>query len=340
MAIRLKDIAQDLNVSVITVSKALRGGTDISEATRQRVLKRVKELDYQPNMTARSLATGQSRIVGLIVPELLNPFFNELAKSVGSVLRENAYGLIIACSEESSEIERSEIRMMLARGVDALLLASCQPSLKRLRNLPELTIPLVLIDRPFHHLGANFVGTDDCRGGQLATEHLIQLGRTRIAYIGSPDLGPEADRYRGFRTALKTHNIKVHRDLVVPSTAADKAADQAGYDIMSSLLKRGRQKPDAVFCHNDVIALGAMRATLDAGLEIPKNIAFVGFDNVRHSKYLQIPLTSIDQCTLKLGSAAANLTLDLVTGKVKGPRNVTLAPTLVVRESSVGRVAR
>ncbi len=130
MAIRLKDIARDLNVSVITVSKALRGNTDISDATRQRVLRRMKELDYQPNMMARSLATGQSFFLGLIVPDLLNPFMAELARSLAVALRQQSYGLIVASSEESPEIEQSEIRMMLARGVDALLLASCQPLLQ------------------------------------------------------------------------------------------------------------------------------------------------------------------------------------------------------------------
>jgi LacI family transcriptional regulator len=116
MAIRLKDIARELNVSIMTVSKVLRGNTDISDATRQRVLSRMKELDYQPNMIARSLATGQSSIVGLIVPDLLNPFFAELAKSLGSALRQQSYGLILSSSEENPEVEQGEIRMMLARG--------------------------------------------------------------------------------------------------------------------------------------------------------------------------------------------------------------------------------
>ena len=339
MAVRLKDIARDLNVSVITVSKAIRGATDISYATRERVLKRVKEVNYQPNMTARSLATGQSRIIGLIVPDLLNPFFNELAKSLGSTLRANAYELIIASSEDNEAIERSDIRMMLARGVDGLLLASCQASLEAFKNICERNTSLVLIDRPYPELRANFVGTDDCVGGQMATEHLIDLGCRRIAYLGSPDLGPLAERYRGFRKALTKHGIKLHQDLVLPATIAEEAADQTGYNLMQTLLKR-RHLLDGVFCHNDVIAIGAMRATLDAGLFIPKDIKFVGFDNVRYSKYLQIPLTSIDQSTLQLGSTAAGMILDLVSGKQTGVRNITLAPTLVVRESSVGPTPR
>jgi len=335
MAIRLKDIARDLNVSVITVSKALRGNTDISEAMRQRVLARMKELDYQPNMTARGLATGHSFIVGLIVPDLLNPFFTELAKSLGGALRSQSYGLILASSEDDPEIEKSEIRMMLARGVDALLIASCQEKLEGFMTVHNQGTPFVLLDRPFPHLRANFVGTDDYSGGKLATEHLIQLGRKRLAYIGSPDLSPAADRFRGFRFALRDYDIELREDLILSRPDEEVPADNAGYEMMRTLLKR-KSKPNGVFCHNDVVAIGAMKATLDAGLSIPRDVAFVGFDNVKYSKYLQIPLTSVDQSTQHLGETAALLALDLIAKKVDKPRTILLAPTLVVRESTVG----
>jgi len=335
MAIRLKDIARELNVSVITVSKALRGNTDISEATRQRILTRVKELDYQPNMTARGLATGHSYIVGLIVPDLLNPFFTELAKSLGGALRNQSYGLILASSEDDPEVEKSEIRMMLARGVDALLIASCQQMLEGFMNVHNQGTPFVLLDRPFPHLRANFVGTDDFAGGKLATEHLIQLGRRRLAYIGSPDLSPAADRYRGFRVALRDNDIELRKDLVLSLPNEEGTGDNMGYEMMRTLLKR-QSRPNGVFCHNDVVAIGAMKATLDASLSIPGDIAFVGFDNVKYSKYLQIPLTSVDQSTQQLGQTAAQLALDLIAKKAGKPKTILLAPTLVVRESTIG----
>jgi LacI family transcriptional regulator len=337
MAIRLKDIARDLNVSVITVSKALRGNTDISDATRQRVLARMKELDYQPNLTARGLATGRSYIVGLIVPDLLNPFFTELAKSLGSALRDQSYGLILASSEDDPEVEKSEIRMMLARGVDALLIASCQEVLEGFMSVHNQGTPFVLLDRPFPHLRANFVGTDDFYGGKLATEHLIQLGRRRLAYIGSPDLSPAADRFRGFRFALRDNDIELREDLILSSPKVETSADDAGYEMMRTLLRR-KSRPNGVFCHNDVVAIGAMKATLDGGLRIPGDIAFVGFDNVKYSKYLQIPLTSVDQSTELLGKTAAKLALDLVMKKVDKPKTILLAPSLMVRESTVGAV--
>ena len=339
MAIRLKDIARDLNVSIITVSKALRGNTDISEATRQRVLARMKELDYQPNMTARGLATGRSYIVGLIVPDLLNPFFAGLAKSLGAALRDQSYGLILASSENEPEVEKSEIRMMLARGVDALLIASCQEMLEGFMSVHNQATPFVLIDRPFPHLRANFVGTDDFSGGKLATEHLIKLGRRRLAYIGSPDLSPAADRFRGFRSALRENDIDMRENFVLPIPNPERPLDNAGYEMMGTLLKR-KSRPNGVFCHNDVVAIGAMKATLDEGLKVPRDIAFVGFDNVNYSKYLQIPLTSVDQSTKQLGETAAQLALDLIAKKVAKPKTILLVPTLVVRESTMGVAPR
>jgi LacI family transcriptional regulator len=338
MAIRLKDIARELNVGVITVSKALRDDSDISDATRQRILLRMKELDYQPNMTARGLATGRSFSVGLIVPDLLNPFFAELAKSLSVALRKQSYGLILASSEDDPEIEQSEIRMMLSRGADALLIASCQAILEGFYNVHNQGTPFVLLDRPFPHLHANFVGTDDCAGGKMAAEHLIELGRKRLAYIGSPDLGPADDRFRGFRNALRDHDIELRNDFILASAGLEEAGDSAGYGLMQLLLN-GRPRPNGVFCHNDTFAIGAMKATLNAGLSIPRDIAFVGFDNARFSKYLQIPLTSIDQSTKRLGEEAAQLALDLMTKKVKKPKTILLAPTLVVRESTIGKTS-
>ncbi len=335
MAIRLKDIARDLDVSIITVSKAIRGAKDISEKTRQRVLKRIEELDYQPNLAARSLATGRSSLIGLIVPNLLNPFFAELATSLGRSLRRESYDLIIASSGGDPEVEKSEIHMMLGRSVDALLIASCQLRLEKFLSIHNQETPFALLDRPFPHLRANFIGTDDCLGGKLATEHLIQLGRRQLAYIGSPDLGPAADRFRGFRIALRDHDIDLQEDFVLRSPDNEEPGDNIGYKLMKALLRRKR-RPNGVFCHNDVVAIGAIKATLDAGLSIPRDIAFVGYDNVKYSRFLQIPLTSVDQATDQLGEAAAKFALNLATKKIDKPKEILLAPKLVVRESTVG----
>src|SRR5450432_3913260 len=215
MAVRLKDIARDLGVSVVTVSKVLRGNADIGEATRRRVLKRLKELNYQPNMLARGLASGRTYTVGLVVPDLVHPFFAEFAKSLSGVLRTGNRALILASSEEDTEVERQEIRTLLNRGVDVLMIASCQANLRNFYELGDERTPYILFDRNFPHLAAHFVGSDDVLVGEMATNHLIEIGRKRIAHIGGRNSSPSFDRLRGYRNALAAAGLPVAENLIL-----------------------------------------------------------------------------------------------------------------------------
>jgi len=334
MAIRLKDIARDLGVSTVTVSKVLREADDISEKTRQRVLKKMAELNYQPNMLARGLASGKSFTIGLVVPDLLHPFFAEFAKSLSGILRQNHYGLILTSSEDNPLVEQSEIRTMLARGVDAMLIASCQPTLQGFYGVENQKTPFILVDRNFPHLRANFVGTDDFQAGLIATQHLIAIGKQKIAYIGGPELSPGYDRLLGYNTALAQSGIQRDESYVLMSPRVEETGEAAGHHEMSKLLRLNR-RPDAVFCYNDLIAIGAIQSTLEAGLSVPEDIAFVGCGNVRYSDYLRIPLTSIDQSTSVLGERVGNLALQLIREGGCTTQNIRIAPTLVVRNSSV-----
>lgn len=332
--VRLKDIARDLGVSLMTVSKALRGAEDISEKTRQRVLKRMAELNYRPNMLARGLASGKTNIVGLVVPDLLHPFFAEFAKSLNGVLRLHQYGLILASSEEDPEIEQQEIRTVLARGVDALLIASSQTALRGFYGVEDQRTPFILIDRDFPRLRASFVGTDDCRAGLLATQHLLETGRRRIAHIAGPELSPGIDRLRGYKSALAAAHRRIPPGYVIANARVEEKGEIAGHTGMRELLRR-RPRPDAVFCYNDLTAIGAMQAAVEAGLSIPEDIAFVGCGNVRYSEFLRIPLSSIDQATGQLGECAGNLALELIRDPARSPQHISLEPRLVVRNSSV-----
>jgi LacI family transcriptional regulator len=338
MTVRLKDIARDLGVSLITVSKALRGKDDISEKTRRRVLKRTAELNYRPNMLARGLASGKTFIVGLIVPDLLHPFFAEFAKSLNGLLRAHNYGLILTSSEEDPELEQQEIRTVLARGIDALLIASCQPKLRGFYGVEDQRTPFILIDRDFPHLGAHFVGTDDYAAGLMATRHLFSVGKRRIAHIAGPQLSPGADRLRGYKDALKESGIAVRQSYIVSNLRVEEMGEQVGYQGMRKLLQ-AKPGPDAVFCYNDLTAIGGMHAVLEAGLSIPRDIAFVGCGNVRYSDYLRVPLSSIDQSTRQLGEQAGKLALSLIGKPAATPRHVLVEPKLVIRASSVASVA-
>lgn len=338
MAVRMKDIARDLGVSVVTVSKVLRGNADVGEVTRKRVLKRMKELNYQPNMMARGLASGRTYAVGLVVPDLVHPFFAEFAKSLGGELRKSNRALILASSEEDSDIERQEIRTLLNRGVDVLMIASCQANLRNFYELGQNQTPYILFDRNFPHLAANFIGSDDVLVGSMATQHLIDLGRTRIAHIGGRNSSPSLDRLRGYRDTLYAAGIPQRDDYVVSCEKVEESGDRVGYALMQDVLKL-TPRPDAVFCYNDLTAVGAIDATLKAGLRVPEDIAFIGCGNLRYANYLRVPLSSIDHGTQELGQVAGELALELATHPDQEPRTILLPPALVARASTVGVAA-
>jgi LacI family transcriptional regulator len=335
MAVRLKDIARDLGVSVVTVSKVLRGNSDISEATRRRVLKRMKDLNYQPNMMARGLASGRTYTVGLVVPDLVHPFFAEFAKSLSGVLRTNKRALILASSEEDPDVERQEIRTLLSRGVDVLIIASCQANLRNFYELGDVRTPYILFDRNFPHLAAHFVGSDDVKVGEMATRHLIEIGRKRIAHIGGKNTSPSFDRLRGYRNALAEGRFAASENYIIVRERMEESGDMVGFQAMQELLKLN-PRPDAVFCYNDLTAIGAIEATFQAGLRVPEDIAVIGCGNLRYANYLRVPLSSIDHGTAELGRIAGEFALELSAKPEQDPKSIFMTSTLVVRKSTGG----
>jgi LacI family transcriptional regulator len=315
MAIRLQDIADDLGLSKVTISKVLRGSPDIGEATRERVKQRMRELNYQPNYQARALAGGKTYSIGLIVPDLVHPFFAEVAKGLSSVMRESGRVVLLGSSEEDPAIEQQQIRAFLQRGVDALLLASCQPSLEELGEKP---LPCVLVDRNFPEKKLHFIG----------------IGRKRIAHIASDAASTGRERLRAFRTTLQSHHLRVPEKFIITRERFEETGDRAGYQAMRQLLAE-KKPPDAVFCYNDLSAIGAMAAAMDAGLRIPHDIAFVGCGNFRYANYLRVPLTSIDQSAQSMGATAGKLALELIANTASGKKKILLEPSLIVRDSSV-----
>ena len=330
----MKDIARDLGVSVVTVSKVLRNHSDIGEQTRKRILQRMKEVNYQPNPAARTLVSGRTNLVGLIVPDLIYPFFAQVAKGISAKLRAQDYSLIISSSEDDPNMERREIDQMLARRVDALILASVQSSAESLNKMQDRGIPCVLLDRKLPGVSANFVGIDDVNAGMIATNHLIEIGCKTIAHIGGSDVSTALDRQSGYSIALAQGGLGLPPEYIVKYGHGDDAGDATGYNSMKQLLQL-KPRPDGVFCCNDPIAMGALRAILDAGLQIPKDVAVIGCGNVHYDDLLKVPLTSIDQDSNGLGTSAAKLALSIIKQESKStPKNVLLESKLIVRASS------
>ncbi|HEV2327050.1 MAG TPA: LacI family DNA-binding transcriptional regulator [Terracidiphilus sp.] len=338
MATTLRDIARDLSVSVITVSKVLRNHPDISEGTRKRVLKRVKELDYQPNYAARALITGRTFTIGLVVPDLLHPFFASVAKAISKEIQAKGYSLFISSSDEEPELEQKEIHHLLARRVDVMIIASVQHTMQNLRTIATHKIPYILLDRNFTGSASNFVGVDDQAVGHLATSHLIEQGCERIAHIQGPEVSTAMGRLEGYKKALAVHHMTPAAGFVVPiGPSGDHRGEEAGYEAARRLLSI-RKRPDGVFCFNDPVALGAMRAILEAGLRIPEDIAVVGCGNLSYSDFLRVPLSSVDQGSARIGRAAAIMALKLAQNRVKpAAKTELIEPIIVVRASSLRR---
>lgn len=340
MATTLKDIARDLGLSAITVSKVLRNHPDISEGTRKRVLERARELEYQPNYAARALITGRTYIVGLVVPDLLHPFFASVAKAISKEIQKRGYSLLISSSDEEAELEQKEIQQLLARRVDVMIVASVQHSVQNLRWLVNQNVPYVLLDRKMADLTSNFVGVDDQAVGYLATSHLIEQGCVRIAHIQGPEVSTANGRLEGYRKALEAHRMAPAAGYVVPiGSSGDHRGEEAGYEAGRYLLSR-HDPPDGIFCFNDPVALGAMRAILEAGLGIPEDVAVVGCGNLSYSDFLRVPLSSVDQGNAQIGKTAALLALKLAEGRTEpGPETELIEPHIVVRASSLRRLS-
>ncbi|MGD0301343.1 MAG: LacI family DNA-binding transcriptional regulator [Bryobacteraceae bacterium] len=332
MPVRMKDVARDLNVSVVTVSKALRDQSDISTATKKRILKRAQELNYQPNWIARSLVSGRTHTIGLVVPDLMYSFFAEVARGLSIRVRPFGYQVVISISEENPTLECEEVKLLLARRVDGLVLASAQPDVacpELFQAIEECKVPYVLIDRKIMGLKANYVGVDDEKVGRMATEHLISCGCRHIAHIGGPKVSTALGRLEGYRKALAQHGLSAPPACVLKGGSED----DGGYQAMRRLLTL-KQKPDGVFCFNDPVAAGAVKAILEAGLKVPQDIAVVGVGNVHYSDQLRVPLSTVDQNSSQVGQSAAQLLLHLIEKRSRGTRTVLLQPHLVVRESS------
>ena len=338
----MRRIAEDLGVSVTTVSKVLNGQADIGSATRARVLARVAELGYQPNAVARSLPLRRTLTLGIVIPDLMHSFFVEVVAGIEAVVNKRGYGLLLCNSEEDPRKERSELQLLAQRRVDGIVLASTGASANAdlLHRLTAGGVGLVMIDRDEHpDVRCDRVLTDDEEVGRLATAHLVAQGRRAIAHIAGPPTVHAKRRAAGYRRALRAAGLPARADLVV--RGGFKEAD--GCRAMTRLLA-SRRRPDAVFAVNDPAAIGALKAIWDAGLRVPEDVAVAGAGDIAHGDLLRVPLTTVTWSRRDLGQRAAELLLEqLDSGVSNRPKRVVITPRLIVRVSSgagVGTGAR
>lgn len=328
MPISIKDIARQAGVSHSTVSRALRNHPAISEATRQRIAALARELGYAPSAVARGLRTSRTQVVGLVVTHLADPFFTEVVHAIEEVAMGAGYSLFLATSNADPEREMAVVRGFRERRVDGVLVGASRVGERYLGLLAESEVPIVLINNQHDGSFAFSVSNDDRYGATRVTEHLIGLGHRRIAYLGNHRGGQaDLDRIEGYRDALDAAGIPFDPTLVIHGPNGRPPGGEEGVQPLLTLTPR----PTALFCYNDMMAIGALHALKGAGWRIPAELSVAGFDDVQLAAYSDPPLTTLAQPKAELGRRAMQMMLGLLGGEAG--ENTLLRGELRVRQS-------
>jgi len=326
----IRDVAERAGVSTTTVSHVLNRTRKVDPHTAARVEAAVNELGYRPNALARSMRRGRTHTVGIVIPDIANPFFGDLARSLEDHMFEAGYSAIICNSDGEEDKEARYLDVLLSKKVDGLLLiAASQPS-ERLVHLVESGPPTIVIDRELGDLPVSHVLVENHRGGYLAGRHLLELGHRDIGVIAGPGgLGTSARRLEGFRQALDEAGVEQGEGRVLVGDF--RAA--SGRAAMDGWLQRGAP-PTAIFAENDLMAIGALSAAHAADIDVPTELSVVGFDGIAFGADVTPPLTTVTQSVNDVATAAVELLFERLRGTPTEPRLVELPVSLTLRGSS------
>jgi LacI family transcriptional regulator len=326
----MRDVAEEANVSITTVSHVINGTRFVSEELSNRVQKAMKKLNYRPNILARGLRVGKTNTIGLIVPDNSNPFFAEIARVVEDVGFDSGYSVILCNSDGDLDKELSYIDVLLAKQVDGVIFIASSSQTEHLSLLIRNDLPMVVADRESPNLDVDCVLVDNFRGGYEATRYLLELGHRRIGCIAGPsDLTPSAERVGGYRQALSEFGVPVDEELIVRGDFHFEGGKKAMHKLISL-----PNRPSAVFVCNDVMAIGAMGIARSAGLKIPDELSIVGFDNIIHSSVTWPPLTTVAQPIEDLAQMSTELLLQTISGsRGAEKKRIVLETELVIRDS-------
>jgi LacI family transcriptional regulator, galactose operon repressor len=328
----IKDVARAAGVSITTVSHVINDTRFVSDELRERVQAAMEELGYRPNILARSLRRGETKTIGLVVPDNSNPFFAEMARTVEDLGFATGYSVILCNSDDNLAKEAAYLEVLITKQVDGVVFIASGSSQEHLVELSQQGIPYVVVDREIDGAWADIVLVNNELGGYVATRHLIKLGHRRIACITGPSqLTPSADRVRGYRRALREFQIAEDEELVVPG---DFRA-QGGEAALERLLAVS-PPPSAVLACNDMMAIGVLRAARKAGLHVPDDLSVVGFDDIPLASAVSPALTTVAQPITELASHSVQILLARMQNSEEGqPRQrIVLDPRLIVRDSS------
>jgi DNA-binding LacI/PurR family transcriptional regulator len=338
MKVSIKDIAKAAGVSHPTVSRALGDSPLVSEETRARIQLLAREMGYSPDAQARSLVMGRTQTIGVVVTTITDPFIAEIVQAIESTAHQHGYSVLLASSNSEPEREIAAVEMFHSKRVDGVVVTSSRVGALYQDHLDRLGVPVVLLNSHNDQRGPYTfsVGVDNKHGGYLATSHLVDLGHRRVGYVTGPaNHSDDLDRLAGYRQALVEAGLALDPALVVPGTGR-VCGGQRALPALTALA----DSPTAVFCYNDMTAIGLLRAAREKGISVPGELAVAGFDDVPIASYIEPPLTTIAQPKLDLGKRAMEMALDLLSrgGQSGGvASNVVVQGKLIVRESSGAR---
>ena len=305
----IKDVAKRAGVSITTVSHVINKTRYVSDELLNSVNKAMEELDYHPNILARGLRRGETKTIGLVIPDISNQFFAEISRKIEDKGFEHGYSVIMCNTDDDYLKEKSYIDVLIAKHVDGIIFISAGVVSDTFERTIELKIPIVVADRDIRTNNSDIVLVDNHLGGFEATKYLINLGHKRIGCIAGPSsVTPSAQRLEGYKSALKDAGLMIDTTLIIPGDFRYQSGDKAMQAMLSN-----PQRPTGVFACNDMMALGAIRAVHDRGFKIPDDISLIGFDNIPLSQTVYPSLTTMSQPLQEM----AELVIDLLTKRIE-----------------------
>jgi LacI family transcriptional regulator len=334
--VTLKQIALELGISITTVSKALKNYKDVSPKTKEAVLNLARKLNYRPNAFAVNLRTKESKTIGLIIPEIVHHFFSNIVNAIIEEAEKKGYLVIILQSNESEELEKKQIDLLLSKRVDGILmsLSNNTKNLDHLKKVIKNNTPLVLFDKISKLIDCSKVVIDDRNAGYVATEHLIKSGCKKIAHIRGP-LNPQnsIDRFLGYKKALEDYNMKFDRSIVF---TCEKVSFDEGYEFAKKIYNEHKDV-DGIFAITDLVGIGSVAYFNEIGVKIPNQIAIIGFSNWFMASVITPSLSTIDQPGFEMGKKALKLLLKEIKAQKKGKEfthKTIVLPTKIIQRKS------
>jgi DNA-binding LacI/PurR family transcriptional regulator len=327
MSVSIKDIARKAGVSHSTVSRALANSPLVNPETKARIQELAREMGYTPSAIARAMSTGRTHTVGLVVTTIADPFVAEVVRGIEETALDHGYNVILCNSTGDPEREIAAVRTLREKWVDAVIVTSSWVG-SFYANLAEIRVPVILINNQQPGTYSFAVRTDDLYGGEIAGAYLVGLGHRRIAYVSGPERATSSQlRLEGCARALDQAGLAISPQWIVQGSGLPEAGERA-----VSILMNVWPRPTAVFCYNDMTAMGVLRAAKEAGLQVPQALSILGYDDIAAAPYLDPPLTTIAQAKYTLGQKALEMALDVIQQR-EDVRDILLQPRLVVRAS-------